>query len=41
MTPIPLYARPPVVQQALQLLEREVREADALASPTSLGSPLK
>jgi len=33
MTSIQPYVRPPVVQQALQLLEREVREADALTSP--------
>ncbi|MEJ8859516.1 JAB domain-containing protein [Variovorax robiniae] len=28
-----IYSRSPVVQQALQLLAREVREADALTSP--------
>ena len=33
MTAITLYTRPRVVQQALALLECEVREADALATP--------
>ena len=33
MTAITLYTRPQVVQQALALLECEVREADALATP--------
>jgi DNA repair protein RadC len=41
MTPVPLYARPPVVQQALQLLEREVREADALSSPAAVRDYLR
>ena len=33
MSPITLYARPALVQQALDLLACEFREADALASP--------
>ena len=33
MSPITHYTRPELVQQALDLLECEVREADALASP--------
>ena len=41
MTPIPLYSRAPVVQQALQLLEREVRESDALASPNAVRDYLR
>jgi DNA repair protein RadC len=41
MTPISLYARPPVVQQALQLLERKVREAEALASPAAVRDYLR
>lgn len=33
MTGISVYARPRVVEQALQLLAREVREAEVLTSP--------
>jgi DNA repair protein RadC len=41
MTSIPNYSRPPVVQQALQLLEREVRKADALVSPAAVRDYLR
>ena len=36
MNVVSLYTRPPVVQQALNLLLYEVREADALASPDAV-----
>ena len=36
MNAVSLYTRPPVVQQALNLLLSEVREADALASPDAV-----
>jgi DNA repair protein RadC len=36
-----LYARPQVVQQALELLECEAREADALASPDAVRDYLR
>lgn len=41
MTAISRYIRPPVVQQALELLEREVRNADALASPAAVRDYLR
>ena len=36
MNAVSLYTRPPVVQQALNLLLSEVREADALESPDAV-----
>ena len=36
MNVVSLYTRPPVVQQALNLLLYEVREADVLASPDAV-----
>ena len=41
MTCISMYSRPLVVQQALQLLAREVREADALTSPAAVRDYLR
>ena len=41
MTAITLYTRPLVVQQALALLECEVREADALAKPDAVRDYLR
>ena len=41
MTAITLYTRPQVVQQALALLECEVREADALATPDAVRDYLR
>lgn len=41
MTTIQPYVRPPVVEQALQLLEREVHEADALTSPAAVRDYLR
>ena len=41
MTAITLYTRPQVVQQALELLALEVREADALASPDAVRDYLR
>lgn len=41
MTAITLYTRPQVVQQALALLECEVREADALATPGAVRDYLR
>lgn len=35
------YSRPPVVQQALHLLERKVREADVLSSPDTVRDYLR
>ncbi len=41
MTAITLYTRPLVVQQALALLECEVREVDALATPDAVRDYLR
>lgn len=41
MTAITLYTRPQVVQQALALLECQVREADALATPDAVRDYLR
>lgn len=41
MTAIMLYTRPQVVQQALALLECEVREADALVTPEAVRDYLR
>ena len=41
MTAITLYTRPQLVQQALALLECEVREADALATPDAVRDYLR
>lgn len=41
MTAIALYTRPQVVQQALELLAFEVREADALATPDAVRDYLR
>ena len=41
MTAITLHTRPRVVQQALALLECEVREADALATPDAVRDYLR
>ena len=41
MTRCTLYTRPAVVQQALTLLECEVREADALVSPEAVRDYLR
>ena len=41
MTAITVYARPLVVEQALALLECEVREADALATPQAVRDYLR
>ena len=41
MTPITSYCRPELVQQALDLMECEVREAHALASPDAVRDYLR